>query len=103
MAVVIQHWWGVEITFTKAEKEELLAVVGAAVGLGGAAAAGNEAIKATLLASGIALEVIPVLAVVLIALLLEIAACNLVGSGGFRIVIPRITLPGFPPGFILPN
>jgi len=103
MATVVEHWWGVEITFTKAEKEELLLVVGAAVGLGGGAAAGSEGVRTALVALGISLEVIAPLVVVLFALLLEIAACNLVGSGGFRIVIPRIMLPGLPPGFILPN
>jgi hypothetical protein len=94
MAQPIEHWWGTEFIFSRAEKEELLALIGISGGTIGADALAGFAIAG---------ELTGPLVVVLIASMVAISACNLVGSGGFRVVLPRITLPGLPPGIILPN
>jgi hypothetical protein len=89
------HWWGVEVTFSKDEKEKLVAVVdisGAAVGTG----ALLEALKLIAVeVAGASGPLLAVIAAILAILAGELAACNLIGKGGFRICITWlvITLP----------
>jgi hypothetical protein len=102
MPEVIWHWWGVELKFTKEQKEKLIPPIDIAGGVVGPAAAadffGVIELGATL---G---PLTAVLAALVAALAGELAAFDYIGTGGFKICIPWIAAATGGAGItLLPN
>jgi hypothetical protein len=99
MPQVTTHWWGTEITFTEPEKRALQAAI-----ISGIDAATDEGLIADALEAALGTELAAALIVALGLFAIEIAACNLVGRGGFRVCISWISpIPPTPGVLVLPN
>src|SRR5260370_39905507 len=83
------HWWGIEVKFTKEEKEKIVKLSDLTAG-GIAVPALLETLEGFAAAAAgatVGAPVLGVIACILALMVAELTACNLLGHGGFRICI----------------